>query len=143
MKIGGLGRATELTLRVASAAASIALAMAPARSAAAARAAKPTGTSLSRVTSLAATARTLYEGMSGSDVLALQHRLWGLHYWPAPKFDGRFTHVTTQSVWACQAIYGLTVDGVVGPATAKALAHPRAYKAQYPHGPATRVEVNI
>jgi Putative peptidoglycan binding domain/L,D-transpeptidase catalytic domain len=143
MKIGGLGRATGLALGAATAAASIALAMAPASSAAAARSAAPTGTAVSRMTSVPATARTLKEGMSGSDVLALQHRLWGLHYWPAPKIDGRFTHDTTEAVWAFQAINGLTVDGVVGPATAKALAHPRAYKAQYPHGPATRVEVNI
>jgi peptidoglycan hydrolase-like protein with peptidoglycan-binding domain len=143
MKTGVLGRVTGLALGAATAAASIALAVAPASSAATRSLAPTSTTAVSRTASAAATARTLKEGMSGSDVLALQHRLWGLHYWPGPKIDGRFTHDVTEAVWAFQAINGLKEDGVVGPATAAALAHPKAYKAQYPHGPATRVEVNI
>ena len=141
MKMGVLGRATGLALGAATAVASIALAVAPAGSAAARSVASTSKTAVSRTASAAP--RVMKEGMSGSDVLALQHRLWGLHYWPGVKIDGRFTHDTTEAVWAFQAINGLTEDGQVGPVTAAALAHPRAYKAQYPHGPATRVEVNI
>ena len=143
MKTGVLGRVTGLALGAATAAASIALAVAPASSATTRSVAPTSATAVSRTTSVAATPRTLKEGMSGSDVLALQHRLWGLHYWPGPKIDGKFTHDVTEAVWAFQAINGLKEDGVVGPATATALAHQKAYKAQYPHGPATRVEVNI
>jgi hypothetical protein len=141
MKIGVLGRAAGLTLSAATVVAGIALAVAPASSAAARSVAPTSTTAVSRTTSVAP--RTMKEGMSGSDVLALQHRLWTLHYWPGPKIDGNFTHDTTEAVWAFQAINGLTVDGAVGPGTANALAHPRAYKAQYPHAAATRIEVNI
>jgi hypothetical protein len=79
--------------------------------------------------------------MSGADVLALQHRLWGLHYWTGA-INGKFSHDTTEAVWAFQAINGLTMDGAVGPATRGALARPHAYK---PHNSsvATRIEVNI
>jgi hypothetical protein len=141
MKMGVLGRVTGLALGAATAAASIALAVAPASSAAARSVAPTSKTAVSRTTSVAP--RLMKEGMSGSDVLALQHRLWGLHYWPGVKIDGKFTHDTTEAVWAFQAINGLKEDGQVGPVTAAALAHPRAYRAQYPHGATTRVEVNI
>src|SRR5258708_25708415 len=144
MKMGVLGRVTGLALgaaTAATAAVSIALAVAPASSAAARSVAPTSATAVSRTTSVAP--RLMKEGMSGSDVLALQHRLWGLHYWPGVRIDGKFTHDTTEAVWAFQALNGLTVDGQVGPGTANALAHPRAYRAQYPHAAATRIEVNI
>jgi hypothetical protein len=140
MKMGVLGRATGLALGAATAVASIALAAAPASSAAARSVAPTSSTAVSRTT---AVARTMKEGMSGSDVLALQRRLNALHYWPGPKIDGKFTHDVTESVWAFQAINGLKEDGVVGPSTAAALAHPKAYKARYPNLAATRIEVNI
>ena len=142
MKIRVLGRAAGLALGAATAVASVALAAAPASSAAARSVAPTSSTAVSRTTSAAAP-RVMKEGMSGKDVLALQHRLWGLHYWTGVRIDGRFTHDTTEAVWAFQAINGLTVDGQVGPVTARALAHPRAYRAQYPHAAATRIEVNI
>src|SRR5712691_8440766 len=143
MKMGVLGRAAGIALGATTAVASIALAMAPSSSGATRSVAPTSATAVSRTTSAAVPARVLKEGMSGSDVLALQHRLYGLHYWPGPRIDGKFTHDTTEAVWAFQAINGLTVDGQVGPVTANALAHPRAYRAQYPHAAATRIEVNI
>jgi hypothetical protein len=119
----------------------MALAAAPASAATARSLALSSTTAVSRTTSVAP--RAMREGMSGSDVLALQRRLSSLHYWPGPTIDGKFTHDVTEAVWAFQAINGLQEDGVVGATTAAALAHPRAYRAQYPHAAATRVEVNI
>src|ERR1700745_1883681 len=140
MKMGVLGRVAGIALGATTAVAGIALAVAPASSAAAQTVAPTSSTAVQRTTSVT---RVLKEGMSGSDVLALQRRLRALHYWPGAKNDGKFGHDTTEAVWAFQAINGLKEDGVVGPATAKALAHPKAYRAQYPHAASTRVEVNI
>jgi len=138
MKIGALGHAGGLALGATTVAATLALAGTPAHAATIGPAA---GTHATLSAAPAATARTLKEGMSGSDVLALQHRLWSLHYWTGA-INGNFTHDTTEALWAFQAINGLTVDGVVGPVTRNALAHPRSYK---PHNSnvATRIEVNI
>jgi peptidoglycan hydrolase-like protein with peptidoglycan-binding domain len=130
MKMSALGRAAGLAMGAAATVASIALAVAPASSAAVSR------------STAAATARVLKEGMSGTDVLALQHKLWSMHYWTG-QINGKFTHDTTEAVWAFQAINGLKEDGVVGATTASALAHPRAYKPQYASAAATRIEVNI
>lgn len=86
--------------------------------------------------------RNLKEGMSGSDVRALQQRLAALKYYPGP-LDGHFGSDTLEAVWAFQEVNRLSVDGVVGPATKKALVHPRTYQARYPHAAGTRVEVNL
>jgi hypothetical protein len=88
----------------------------------------------------AATTPTLQYGASGASVTALQHRLWGLHYWL--KITGKFDFDTQEAVYAFQAVNGLTMDGVVGPKTQAALAHPHTYTAQDPTV-ATRIEVNI
>jgi hypothetical protein len=88
----------------------------------------------------AAAAATLVSGNSGSAVLALQHRLWSLHYWL--KITGNFDYDTLEAVYAFQAVNGLSMDGVVGPRTQSALAHPHTYTAQDP-SVATRIEVNI
>jgi hypothetical protein len=138
MKIGVLARAGGLALGATTVAAALVLAGTPAHAVTARSAA---GASTSAVAAPAATPRTLKEGMSGADVLALQHRLWSLHYWTGA-INGRFTHDTTEAVWAFQAINGLTMDGAVGPVTRNALARPHAYK---PHNSsvATRIEVNI
>jgi hypothetical protein len=99
-------------------------------------------------TAVAATAaytpskRNLKEGMSGSDVKALQERLAALKYYPGPA-DGSFGSDTEEAVWAFQEVNHLSVDGVVGPMTKKALVHPRAYQAVFPRHDATRVEVNL
>ncbi|HEY7261103.1 MAG TPA: L,D-transpeptidase family protein [Trebonia sp.] len=89
-----------------------------------------------------APARMLRYGMKGSDVKALQQRLAALKYSPGP-IDGIFGSGTREAVWAFQEVQRLTVDGVVGPITGRALVNPRAYPARYPNGGALRVEVNL
>lgn len=86
--------------------------------------------------------RLLKYGVSGGDVKALQQRLAALKYYPGAA-DGKFGAYTLEAVWAFQEVQGLTVDGAVGPATARALQHPRAYRAHYPNGGRMRVEVNL
>jgi hypothetical protein len=84
--------------------------------------------------------RVLQSGDQGPDVLALQHRLWSLHYWL--KITGVFDFDTQEAVYAFQAINGLAMDAQVGPKTGNALVHPHTYTAQNPTV-ATRIEVNI
>ena len=86
--------------------------------------------------------RMLRYGMSGSDVRALQQRLAALKYYPGSA-DGVFGSNTLEAVWAFQEVQHLTVDGVVGPVTGRALVAPRAYPARYPYGGTLRVEVNL
>ncbi len=106
----------------------------PAAAGRAAAAAKPSATGL------AATAQTLSPGDHGSAGLALQHRLHSLKYWL--KITGKFDFDTQEAVYAFQAVNGLSMDGIVGPLTTRALAHPHTYKPQAP-SVATRIEVNI
>lgn len=86
--------------------------------------------------------RVLTYGLKGSDVKALQQRLAALKYYPGAA-DGQFGTYTLEAVWAFQEVQGLTVDGVVGPSTVRALQHPRAYPARYASGGSMRVEVNL
>lgn len=86
--------------------------------------------------------RTLKQGDHGADVKALQRRLAQLKYYPGG-IDGGFGGNTLEAVWAFQEVQGLGVDGVVGPATQRALVHPRTYRARDPRGGAWRVEVNL
>ncbi|HEX9042992.1 MAG TPA: L,D-transpeptidase family protein [Trebonia sp.] len=86
--------------------------------------------------------RLLRYGTRGSDVKALQQRLAALKYYPGAA-DGQFGVYTLEAVWAFQEVQGLKVDGVVGPATARALQYPRAYPARYPRGGSMRVEINL
>jgi peptidoglycan L-alanyl-D-glutamate endopeptidase CwlK len=62
----------------------------------------------------------LREGASGADVIALQQRLKELHFNPG-EIDGRFGPATEAAVIAFQRSEGLLADGIVGPATARAL----------------------
>jgi len=94
------------------------------------------------VTSYTPSSRTLRDGMSGSDVKALQQRLAALKYYPGP-IDGQFGSDTLEAVWAFQEVNRLGVDGIVGPLTKNALVHPRTYTARYPNAAGTRVEVNL
>jgi len=110
---------------------------APAGSAAAAQLA---ASSKPAATAYVAPTRTLQYGDRGADVLALQHRLHSLHYWL--KITGVFDFDTQEAMYAFQAVNGLSMDGVVGPQTKRALEHPHTYKAQDP-SVATRIEVNI
>lgn len=113
-----------------------------------ATAARPAGLTASvaaaRVASPAYTPakRMLRYGMHGADVTALQRRLAQLKYYPGP-VDGWFGNYTLEAVWAFQETQRLQVDGIVGPRTGQALAHPRAPAARYPRGGALRVEVNL
>ncbi len=69
-------------------------------------------------------------GDTGPQVLALQQRLVALGYWLGTPY-GVFGDSTEQAVYALQKAGGITRDGVVGPATEKALnerivPHPRS-----------------
>jgi len=59
-------------------------------------------------------------GWRGTEVAAIQRRLWELKYW-CGSADGSFGHLTQQAVWALQKAAGLSQDGVVGPNTRSAL----------------------
>ncbi|HSZ43428.1 MAG TPA: L,D-transpeptidase family protein [Trebonia sp.] len=112
--------------------------------------ANPTATSAAhsaaRVASVVAPAwtaprNTLKEGDSGSAVKTLQRRLNSLKYY-AGSADGKFGSDTVEAVWAFQEVQGLSVDGVVGPQTWRALEHPKSPKPRNPKV-ATRIEVNL
>lgn len=64
---------------------------------------------------------TLKLSSSGSQVVQLQR---SLPAWTSQEFisaDGKFGKITESAVKAFQSAYGLDVDGIVGPSTAKAL----------------------
>ena len=112
--------------------------------ASAATATKTEKAQLTAVTAPAYTAptRTLKEGMTGADVKALQQRLAALKYYPGVA-DGAFGPNTLEAVWAFQEVQGLTVNGIVGSATAHALVYPRAWSPRDPRQNGNRVEVNL
>jgi hypothetical protein len=66
----------------------------------------------------------LHLGSTGSCVIALQWRLDQNHIQPLIAVDGIFGKQTYSSVTEFQRIKGLTVDGIVGPRTARALDEP-------------------
>jgi hypothetical protein len=66
-------------------------------------------------------------------VLAVQRRLEALGYDPGP-LDSQYGPLTAQAVRTFQAAAGIEIDGVVGPETRAALAHPPA-KPPAPSGP--------
>jgi hypothetical protein len=81
----------------------------------------------------------LRPGDEGPEVQALQERLSELGYWLGTP-DGKFGSLTSQAVLALQGAAGLGRDGVVGPATRKALdagARPRVQST------GTAVEIDI
>ncbi|MFZ5975248.1 MAG: NlpC/P60 family protein [Bacillota bacterium] len=65
--------------------------------------------------------KTLSYGMSGSDVVTLQEDLKALGYFTYPTCTGYFGSVTKQSVVNYQKAKKLAADGIVGPATRRAL----------------------
>ena len=73
----------------------------------------------------AAAAPVLRHGDSGPAVRALQERLVGLRYLPAPEVDGRFGARTWHAVVAFQGWNQIVRDGAVGPATRVRLRRPR------------------
>lgn len=108
----------------------------PAAPAAAVRSAAPV-----QAAAYTASTRTLNEGMTGSDVKALQERLAALKYYPGSA-DGQFGASTEEAVWAFQEVQGISATGSVGPSTRRALDNPGGYSARY-SSEATRVEVNL
>lgn len=85
--------------------------------------------------------RVLAQGMSGADVLALQHRLAALHYW-VPAFNGTLSYDNVETLYAFQAVNGLTMTGKVDAVTGRALVTPHAYQPRDTRV-ATRIEVDI
>jgi peptidoglycan hydrolase-like protein with peptidoglycan-binding domain len=85
--------------------------------------------------------RILKQGMSGSDVLAVQHRLAALHYW-VPAFTGTLSYDNVETLYAFQAVNGLKMTGEVDAATGLALASPQSYTPRDTQV-ATRIEVDI
>jgi N-acetylmuramoyl-L-alanine amidase len=86
----------------------------------------PTGpaVAVSPTSALAATAQpTLRLGSRGAAVVSLQRRLTTLRYDVGP-IDGVFGSSTFHGVVAFQKVNGLVRDGIVGPRTWYALAHP-------------------
>jgi N-acetylmuramoyl-L-alanine amidase len=65
-------------------------------------------------------ATVLKTGSSGGDVWDVQYRLKALGYYNQP-LDGKFGSATDRAVRSFQRDYGLTADGIVGPATWRAL----------------------
>jgi hypothetical protein len=80
----------------------------------------PDSTGDSDGTGGAGTPAVLRPGDKGPAVLALQRSLSDLGYWLGTP-DGSFGGLTLQAVYALQGAAGLGRDGVVGPATRKAL----------------------
>jgi peptidoglycan hydrolase-like protein with peptidoglycan-binding domain len=74
-----------------------------------------TGSGSTKYSNAAFGKRLLSVGMSGSDVLALQHDLTALGF--STPTTGRFTLQTEQRLKAFQRRYGLSVDGVAGPSS--------------------------
>jgi peptidoglycan hydrolase-like protein with peptidoglycan-binding domain len=142
------GRLTGIGAAAAAVATIAAGGMTGTASAAVAKPAAPTVPAMASAAAAASAAsykppsRTLKEGMSGSDVKALQQRLAALKYYPG-SIDGKFGNNTLEAVWAFQEVNRLQVDGIIGPSTKKALVKPRTYHANDPRQAATRVEVNL
>src|SRR5262245_41859288 len=67
---------------------------------------------------------TLHVGDHGGVVKALQRRLAALGY-ETRRVDGEYGSSTSHAVTAFQKVNGLDRDGVAGPRTLRALAHPR------------------
>ncbi|MFK3960570.1 peptidoglycan-binding protein [Guptibacillus hwajinpoensis] len=65
--------------------------------------------------------RTLYNGMSNSDVTQLQNELDNKGYFDYHKATGYFGNITEDGVRDFQRSAGISVDGVVGPQTVSAL----------------------
>ncbi len=64
--------------------------------------------------------RTLRLGMSGTDVMEIQAMLQKIGYNPGP-IDGTFGQQMRRAVLQFQRAFGLTQDGIIGPATYKTM----------------------
>jgi N-acetylmuramoyl-L-alanine amidase len=86
--------------------------------------------------------RTLRQGMSGSDVTALQRRLRALHY-DVGSVTGTFGYDTLHAVVAFEKVQSMTRDGVVGPAVWRRLTSPRMPRLLHPFSDRAGVEVDL
>ena len=75
--------------------------------------------------------RTLREGMSGDDVLAVERRLTALRYDVGP-MSGYFDYDTRLAVMAFQKVHGLARTGVLDGSTRTRLANPMTPRLRYP-----------
>ncbi|HVE97721.1 MAG TPA: L,D-transpeptidase family protein [Mycobacteriales bacterium] len=76
-------------------------------------------------------ARTLRQGHSGPDVLAVEHRLTDLRYDVGP-VSGVFDYDTRLAVMAFQKVHGLPRTGIVDAATRTRLANPSTPRLRHP-----------
>lgn len=88
---------------------------------------------------VAAAPRDLKVGMTGSDVHAMQIRLYQLAFW-LPSADGNFGANTQQAVWAFQKAYGLARTGQWGAAERAKAASAKHVTVRY--GNSYRIEVD-
>ena len=88
-------------------------------------------------------ARTLAPGAQGADVQRLNQRLAALGFLPAGSASRSYDSATTHGVLAFQKWQGLGRDGVVGPATAEALATAIRPRPTSAGAPGRRIEVLI
>jgi N-acetylmuramoyl-L-alanine amidase len=86
--------------------------------------------------------RTLSEGDTGPDVLALEKRLRALHY-DTGTVSSSYSIDTVHAVTAFEKVQGLDRDGQAGVKVWKALNHPKTIKLRYPSAGKYVVEVNI
>ena len=86
--------------------------------------------------------RSLHQGDSGSDVLALQRRLRALHY-DVGAVNGSFGYDTFHAVVAFEKVQGMTRDGVVGPSVWRRLTSPRVPRLLHPFSDRAGVEVDL
>jgi N-acetylmuramoyl-L-alanine amidase len=85
--------------------------------------------------------RALYQGLSGPDVLALEHRLAAQHYLVG-RVDGYFDSNLRHAVIAFEKVQGLPRLQRWTAAEMTRVLHPLAFKVRYPSS-ATTVEVDI
>ena len=86
--------------------------------------------------------RTLRQGLSGTDVTALQKRLLALHY-DVGTVTGSFGFDTTHAVVAFEKVQGLNRDGVVGARVWSALVSPRVARLEHPLAGVAAIEVDL
>jgi hypothetical protein len=90
---------------------------------------------------LTVTPRTLYQGLSGSDVLALEKRLAALHY-VVGTVNGYFDANLRHAVQAFQKVEGLSRTGKWAAAERTRVLHPRGFSLRY-HDSRLTAEVDI
>jgi lipoprotein-anchoring transpeptidase ErfK/SrfK len=87
----------------------------------------------------------LYYGDHGAAVRSVQQRLNQLHYYAGP-VDGKYGPDLEEAVWAFKGVQGLPMNAysnsVITYAFRRALIDPRQPYTKYPHGGASRIEVN-